>query len=539
MAVEVETPAFPSLFNSVTSDLKSSQQNWEAVTKTAGKLSSQLLTTATSLSNFIDQIQSVGDSANNVKGASRDIGASLTRFCMRQRSIENHIRSLANALSAQFCDSMEKKSDEWKKKVSDIERRRGKCFKKSKQKKYFSQADLVAEQREGCLELLFEQRNQFAFFVNAILPILDIEINLLDEGEHVKQVRDSMDQMVNGTDPQQVVFNSIDDFCLNSERRMISPANSVISSIASGGGLDRTISPSIDSFYSTSRNSTISGATYGHYHQQRQYVPVSTIFQSSSPTVTMSRPPLPKQPGYYADSSSTRGSSQTEVNVPLTLSASSADVAQNSRRQRPLSFSGGDMNGYSDKTLKMVTTPGERSSASLIAETLQQIDQLGVELDSYCNNLTTCQQDSSSGVGSSVVSSVDQNGSSNYIDSPIMNNGTTTNLNTPVATPPTYRTIVNHPASVVSYPPSQTSTSSIGSSFRNRPPPPERRNSTIQTASSFAPSIADLRTAKGDYGTVQFREPPRYPGPPPIGYKQQQQHQHPPLPPNFQTHSFK
>uniref|UniRef100_A0AC34F762 IMD domain-containing protein n=1 Tax=Panagrolaimus sp. ES5 TaxID=591445 RepID=A0AC34F762_9BILA len=532
MSVEVEAPAFPSLFNSVTSDLKSSQQTWESVTKTAGKLSSQLVTTATALSHFIDQIQSVGDSANNMKGASRDIGASLTRFCMRQRSIENHIRSLATALNTQFCDSMDKKSDEWKKRVTDIERRRGKCFKKSKQKKFFSQADLVAEQREGCLELLFEQRNQFAFFVNAILPILDIEINLLDEGEHVKQVRDSMDQMVNGTDPQQVVFNSMEDFCLNSDRRMISPAQSVISSVASGGGLDRTISPSIDSFYSTSRNSTISGATYGHY-QQRQYVPVSTIFQNSSPTVTMSRPPLPKQPGYYADGNSTRGSSQTEVNVPVQVSHSSADVLQqgSSRRQRPLSFSGGDLNGYNDKTLKMITTPGERSSASLIAETLQQIDQLGVELDSYCNTLTN-QPDSSSGVGSSVVSSIDQNGSCNYIDSPIMNNAGTTNSNTPIATPPTFRN--NNYPSVVSYPPSsQTSSSSIGS-VRNRPPPPERRNSTIQTASTFAPSVADLRTIKGDYGTVQFREaPPRYPGQPMMGYK------HPPTPSNFPTHSFK
>uniref|UniRef100_A0A914YL22 IMD domain-containing protein n=1 Tax=Panagrolaimus superbus TaxID=310955 RepID=A0A914YL22_9BILA len=530
MAVEVEAPAFPSLFNSVTSDLKNSQQNWESVTKTAGKLSSQLITTATALSNFIDQIQIVGDSANNIKGASRDIGASLTRFCMRQKSIENHIRSLANALTSQFCETMDKKSDEWKKRVSDIERRRGKCFKKSKQKKFFSQADLVGEQREGCLELLFEQRNQFAFFVNAILPILDIEINLLDEGEHVKQVRDSMDQIVNGTDPQQLVFNSMEDFCLNSDRRIISPAQSIISSVASGGGLDRTISPSIDSFYSTSRNSTISGATYGHYHQ-RQYVPVSTIFQNSSPTITMSRPPLPRQPGYHTNEScsSTRGSSQTEVNVPVTLSLSSADTTQSSRRQRPLSFSGGDINGYNDKTLKMITTPGERSSASLIAETLQQIDQLGVELDSYCNNLTH-PQDSSSGVGSSVVSSIDQNGSSNYIDSPIMNNAGTTNSNTPIATPPTYR---NYPSVVPYPPPAQTSSSS--STVRSRPPPPERRNSTIQTASSFAPSVADLRTINGDYGTIQFREgPPRYPGAPIMGYKH-----HPPTPSNFQAHSFK
>lgn len=91
---------------------------------------------------------------------------------MRQKAIENHMRSLSNALTNQFCESMEKKSDEWKKRVTDIEKRRSKCFKKSKSKKYYSPNDVIAEQKEGCLELLFEQRNQYSFFVNSLLPIL-------------------------------------------------------------------------------------------------------------------------------------------------------------------------------------------------------------------------------------------------------------------------------------------------------------------------------------------------------------------------------
>lgn len=206
---------------------------------------------------------------------------------------------------------------------------------------------------------------------------------------------------------------------------------------------------------------------------------------------------------------SNRGSIQTEINVPATLSLSANDVPSSSRRQRPLSFSGGDVDVYNDNTLKMITTPGERSSASLIAETLQQIDQLGVELDSYCMNLTN--QDSSSGVGSSVIS--DQNGSSNHLESSL--------ITTPVVTPPTYR---NLPPSL------QTSSSSIGSCGRNRPPPPERRNSTIQTASTFAPSIADLRISNGEYSNVQFRDAvPRYTG---SSMSHQQSH-------NYSTHAFK
>lgn len=224
--------------------------------------------------------------------------------------------------------------------------------------------------------------------------------------------------------------------------------------------------------------------------------------------------------------SSVRSSnSQVEVHYPVSLSVSSADVSH-TRRQRPLSFSGGDVDEMNNKTLQMSVTPGDRSSASLIAETLQQIDQLGVELDSYCMNLNS-QQDVSSGVGSSVVSSLEQNGSSHRLDSPVLSNSATVTSNTPVATPPTYR---NFP-STIQHPPSQVSMSSVGSIGRNRPPPPARRNSQIQSASTFAPSIADLRTLKQDYGTIQHKEPPRYQGPT-MTFKQ------PPPPPAFPTHLF-
>lgn len=106
-----------------------------------------------------------------------------------------------------------------------------------------------------------------------------------------------MEQLVNGTDPQQVVFTSMEDFCMYGERRMVSPAQSIISSTASGG-LDRNVSPSIDSFYSTSRNSTVSGAT-GLYGHQRQIMPANAIFQNTSPI--HARPPVPRQPGFYGN----------------------------------------------------------------------------------------------------------------------------------------------------------------------------------------------------------------------------------------------
>lgn len=103
-------------------------------------------------------------------GASRDIGAALTRFCLRQKSIENCIRSLATALSDQFAPNLEKKSVEWRQRIqTDFEKRRAKILKKSAKRKTLT--DLI-ENRNCYSELAFEQRDQFVFFVNLLLPVI-------------------------------------------------------------------------------------------------------------------------------------------------------------------------------------------------------------------------------------------------------------------------------------------------------------------------------------------------------------------------------
>uniref|UniRef100_A0A915DD39 IMD domain-containing protein n=1 Tax=Ditylenchus dipsaci TaxID=166011 RepID=A0A915DD39_9BILA len=117
------------LFQTMVHDLKSSSSAWDNVCQKATKLSSQLLSTVHCLSNFVDAVQVISDNANNIKGASRDIGAALTRFCLRQKSLENLIRSLATALTDQFVVCLEKKSVEWKQRVGEIERRRMRSLK--------------------------------------------------------------------------------------------------------------------------------------------------------------------------------------------------------------------------------------------------------------------------------------------------------------------------------------------------------------------------------------------------------------------------
>ncbi|CAG9538009.1 unnamed protein product [Cercopithifilaria johnstoni] len=82
-----------------------------------------------------------------------------------------------------------------------------------------------------------------------------------------------------------------------------------------------------------------------------------------------------------------------------------------------------------------------KANASLIAETIEQIDKLGSELDSYCNA-------------------------------------------TPV--------------------PVAQQTIHIRSGSCKPPPPPERRNSTITAATPTAPSVAEIRAAGGTAGSSDY-----------------------------------
>jgi hypothetical protein len=111
----------------------------------------------------------VSDSA---KWASRDIGTSLTRFCLRQRSLESEIRSIAVSLVDQFAKPLEKKATEWKHNLSEIERRHQKNMKKTRSKKQIIGVELVKEHKLDCTALLLEQRSQFSTFASFLLPVI-------------------------------------------------------------------------------------------------------------------------------------------------------------------------------------------------------------------------------------------------------------------------------------------------------------------------------------------------------------------------------
>jgi hypothetical protein len=121
------------------------------------------------LIGFSDAIQVIGDAG---KWSSRDIGTSLTRFCLRQRALETEMKALTTALVESFAAPLDKKSSEWKQRLTEVERRHQKNLKKTRSKKQSLASDLIAEHRAGCSEILLEQRSQFSTFAGLLLPVI-------------------------------------------------------------------------------------------------------------------------------------------------------------------------------------------------------------------------------------------------------------------------------------------------------------------------------------------------------------------------------
>uniref|UniRef100_A0A914HNH2 diacylglycerol O-acyltransferase n=1 Tax=Globodera rostochiensis TaxID=31243 RepID=A0A914HNH2_GLORO len=199
-------------------ELKASTSAWETFGCRAAKLASQLQQVATAFGSFVDGLQTISDSANSVNGVSRDIGAALTRFCLRQRSVELAIRKWGETLQKQCADDLGRRSGEWRQTVSDLERRHQrncKRFKASgggKHNNNKNRQQIEAESRNFYIELLHAQRAQCTeFVVGTLLPIINAQMVLLDEGAHIQPILDSLETSVNENDTAKLVQALLED----------------------------------------------------------------------------------------------------------------------------------------------------------------------------------------------------------------------------------------------------------------------------------------------------------------------------------------
>ncbi|VDO48283.1 unnamed protein product [Brugia timori] len=303
----------------------------------------------------------------------------------------------------------------------------------------------VDEQRRISQTLLTEQRNQMSFFVTALLPVLNSQLGLLDESSHLRQVTDHLHVTIRSGKAATVIdtiLNDIHQGSDNSWRSCLSKNASRSFCIYSGDDISRrTPSPTPstctwptavvgkiffdmklkNTFHQTSFSSNATSSVRAHtisvVEQPRRTVVNPRTYAPPSPSqpleFALKKPPLPKKIISFSNStvSAAPDFHGSSVEVTMTphhkgtlLSSSSANVSDESvlrRPARPLSFAYEDITTHPNGT-SLITRNGHvnngysvcfvfpandqtKASASLIAETIEQIDKLGSELDSYCN----------------------------------------------------------------------------------------------------------------------------------------------------------
>ncbi|VDO31655.1 unnamed protein product [Onchocerca flexuosa] len=433
MDYDAEFSALVSTYQSVVHDMKLTYPAWENVAQKALKLASQIKSTLICMNAFIDAIQTVGDVANNLKGATRDIGACLTRVCMRQRSIENHLRGFVDSLTDDLAMNLQNKGAHWKQRTMEMDRNANKfCRKvncKIRSRKGGIDVSAVNEQRRISQALLIEQRNQMSFFVTALLPVLNSQLGLLDESSHLRQVTDHLNVTVRSgraTTIIDTILNDIHQGSDNSWRSCLSSNANRSFCIYSGDDISvKAPSPTpstctwptaVGGFASDANSSSVRAHTISVVEQPRRTLLNSRTYTPPSPLqpleFALKKPPLPKRiisssnsiisviPDFHGSSSF--GIDKHFHHKGTLVSSSSADVSKESmlrRPVRPLSFACEDVTAHPNET-PTLTRNGHvnndscsendikdqaKVNASLIAETIEQIDKLGSELDSYCN----------------------------------------------------------------------------------------------------------------------------------------------------------
>ncbi|KAF7638663.1 IMD domain-containing protein [Meloidogyne graminicola] len=512
---------FNVLFREVYADLKTSNSLLECVSTRAAKLATQLNATASAFSHFVDALQSVSDSANNVNGISRDIGGVLTRYCIRQRSIENSLRKVSQSLIGDFANELQLKCSEWKNSLTEVERRHQRSSKRKSSK------TTQTEKRHSFVELLHLQRDYYTGFITLLLPVIGSQLDVLDENTHLRQIRDSMELTVNGSDTHMLVDALIEDITLCSslsdnskminedldteseQLNTLDKQNLFVNFDKTRNSFNYPSTSSISMVNKEYNDETICTRMPQYYSQNQCFLPTQLHHVSSKSSIINTSVPskqrLPLPDDFIVSSSETFAcSSSIQQSLPGCSSNCSSSIrtldsndctgiynsnysgveqannminvyfGENLNQRRPSSLGSTAVADPNNSANGSVTT--NSSSAALIAETLQQIDRLGLELDSYCTGL---------GIA------IDNREEKCYKHQENKSKDKNKQQKQPPPIPPKMLNCENM---------FQT----VGVRFRNdgnllvgqqqnkvmKPPPlPERRNSTISAATPTAPSI--------------------------------------------------
>ncbi|CAB3407124.1 unnamed protein product [Caenorhabditis bovis] len=523
MDPDAEFNLLTTLYQSVVHDMKHTYPGWEQLSQKAVKLGAQLKATAQCLAAFVEAMQAVCDHANNLKGASRDVGACVTRVCIKQRAIENRMRSWAEALCDEFAVSLQQRCNYWKSRCGELDKIGSKHVKKVRSRKQRPDITAMSEQREICSRVLTEQRTQFSFFIGTLMPVLNAQMSMLDEGAHLRQVVENLDSTVKHVDTDQLVNSIVTDVaqgpdsawkqclaqagqkwrsadeqssCAGSVRDLSTRATTPASNFSSEDGMStltarrsngemigrkpplqrRNSEKSIGQFSMSSPN-TDGSSTY-----------LNLVGNASSNTIT--------EQSYHANASRVNSNASNGHPTGPPPAYQHVITQRQVGMQRPSNF-GCDFNmsAYAMNTsTSMGGTPicqqpgsscgseSASSSALLIAEACKEIDQLGSDLENYC------------------AMSASDTATRYFVSSPPKNGVTRRGSHVDEATyyDPMKRVSMGPPTGVVGGAQNPTNGGvRMRTTSASRPPPPARRSSQITAATPTAPSVAEQRMNGG------------------------------------------
>lgn len=319
--LEKDCSALGGLFQAIINDMRRSSPIWEDFTNKATKLNSSLKTTQIAISAFLDTFQKVADMATGSRGATREMGSSLTRLCMRHRSIETKIKTLASTITENLVAPLQEKMEEWKRNVAQMDKDHAKEYKKASQEIKKCAADTIRLQKkvkkgksdiqsklENALQdvndkylileeteknavrtALIEERSRFCMFVTCFKPFVEWEISLLTEITHLKEVMDNLAKQ--SSDPhilppasEQVILDlkgaDSNVWTFQTAKNLTPPSS------PSSLGSRKSSMCSISSLNSSSDSSTKSYSPTHHHYRFRSPSQVSSSSQPRKKTVT-------------------------------------------------------------------------------------------------------------------------------------------------------------------------------------------------------------------------------------------------------------
>ncbi|CAH8860386.1 unnamed protein product [Trichobilharzia szidati] len=119
-------------FNSQLASLKSSLGLWEDMITKTSKLSASLKTFIQCIGGFLEAFQKIADCAYSSNCGLRELGSSMTRFCLRERGLESRLRTFNSQLNECLTAPLIDRLEEWKRTVAQLDRENGKEWRRAK-----------------------------------------------------------------------------------------------------------------------------------------------------------------------------------------------------------------------------------------------------------------------------------------------------------------------------------------------------------------------------------------------------------------------